>query len=676
MEIDTEQAAEKLRSLLSRLSGAAGEGGGGMNEQQRKLVEQLGLAEFGEVFGSLPPGADELVAMTEMLSLAEQGEYERVVIDTAPTGHTLRMLAFPDFVDTFLEKALRLKEKVAKMGAVMNVVKAGASVLGGGVGGGGVGDVVDVKKAVEEIEAFRVKLGRLSTMLRNPSSCEFVVVTIATKLAADESERLVDALTDDGVWVRNVVINQLLSTKSTQDGGEEGGEVMKRFVERVRKEQLKSIARFEEFCRGTECVASDENGGGGVGERKRDIQVVQAPLFDAEIRDMYALRAFAGVALKEFRPCGAGDDDHRVVGENVNDGGHEKDGMLGETEFVLVGGKGGVGKTTSSAALGVKFADEGLRTLLVSTDPAHSLGDALEMKLTTGAPQRVNAYDVVAVDQKEGGLLHAMEIDTKAAVDEFRRVVAAFGASDATARDGGGGGVGSEMLKELGVADLATILDNTPPGIDELLALVKVVQLVRGGEYDRVVIDTAPTGHTLRLLAFPAFLDGLIGKVLKIKRRIDGLLSMFSGGILRNSGTGADAMKSASEKMEKFRDDMSELRALLRNPRRCQFAVVTIPTELAVAESERLVASLEKERVRVRNVVINQCVPASAGDAYAQRRAKAQAAYVQRLYGLKERAPADLEFTLVPYSDVELRGIFGLKYLSDMLFTPRHDSSS
>uniref|UniRef100_A0A7S0ZDI5 ArsA/GET3 Anion-transporting ATPase-like domain-containing protein n=1 Tax=Timspurckia oligopyrenoides TaxID=708627 RepID=A0A7S0ZDI5_9RHOD len=610
LEIDPEQSAAKLQNLLSNLNQ--------LPPNQRQMVEQLGLAEFSEVFSSLPPGADELVALSELLSLVESGDYERVVIDTAPTGHTLRMLAFPDFIDGFLEKAMKLRSRLDSVSKVVGRIMNAQGVN------------VDIEKASAEVEAFRARLSRLSDLLRDPSLSEFIVVTIATKLAVDESERLVSALCDDGVLVRNVVVNQLVTDSSEAES----------FVARVVKEQQVSTDRLEAFCESRNSQTSTDTSTAIVeSSSAKRIQVCKAPLFDEEIRDLYALRAYGSIALNDF---------YDLPGSNMDES---------LASFVFVGGKGGVGKTTTSAALALKYADSGAKTLVLSTDPAHSLGDALNVKLTTGMPELISDQTSSSAIQ-----LYAMEIDTKGAVDEFRRVVSAFAET-------GGAGLSSKMLKDLGVGEFAAILDNTPPGVDELLALTKVIQLVKEGEFERVVIDTAPTGHTLRLLAFPEFLDALLGKVLMFKKKLDGMIGMLSGGLFGGQSARAqpEALAKAVAKLEEFRRDMATLKEILHDSSSTQFALVCIPTALAVAETERLIASLQdKESVSVRNVVLNQCLPKSAGHEFAQRRRRSQRKYIERLLELK--SVTELGFTFIAFSDVELRGLFGLMFLSDMLF--------
>jgi anion-transporting ArsA/GET3 family ATPase len=185
---------------------------------------------------------------------------------------------------------------------------------------------------------------------------------------------------------------------------------------------------------------------------------------------------------------------------------------------ILVGGKGGVGKTTVSSALAVHLASEysDLNILVVSTDPAHSLGDALDEELRS-----THGHARVLTDPVTAGRLSAMEVDASAALEEFRNNLEAFDIqrlADAL-------GVSTDMLESFGLQEFSGLLNNPPPGLDELVALSNVLADDDGDasiKYDVVIVDTAPTGHTLRLLALPQFLDGLLGKLIKLRMKLSG----------------------------------------------------------------------------------------------------------------------------------------------------------
>lgn len=151
---------------------------------------------------------------------------------------------------------------------------------------------------------------------------------------------------------------------------------------------------------------------------------------------------------------------------------------------------------------------------MISTDPAHSLGDVLDQKVSGGEPTPVLGMEN----------LWAMEVDSAKALDKFKELFKDLDLNALTEQFGAN--------LDLGLDEITGLLENPPPGIDELIALADVVQLTNaadGRKFDRIVIDTAPTGHTLRLLSFPDFLDSFLGKIIKFQVRLSGLLNTLGG---------------------------------------------------------------------------------------------------------------------------------------------------
>jgi arsenite-transporting ATPase len=267
-------------------------------------------------------------------------------------------------------------------------------------------------------------------------------------------------------------------------------------------------------------------------------------------------------------------------------------------DYVLYGGKGGVGKTTMAAATGLASAAGGVRTLVVSTDPAHSLSDTYETEIPA-EPARI----------REDVPLYAAEIDPDAAMEEGM-----FGA-DADPLGGLGemgdamGGMGGEG--PMGGADagaagedgegLGGLLGGTMPGADEAAAMRQLLEYLDDPRFDRVVVDTAPTGHTLRLLQLPEIMDSMLGRVMKLRQRfsgmMDGIKGMFGGG---------DDEPDPSADLEELRERIERLRAVLRDPAKTDFRVVMIPEEMSVVESERLVARLDEFGIPVDTLVVNR----------------------------------------------------------------------
>ncbi|OYR62872.1 arsenic-transporting ATPase [Halorubrum ezzemoulense] len=263
-------------------------------------------------------------------------------------------------------------------------------------------------------------------------------------------------------------------------------------------------------------------------------------------------------------------------------------------DYVLYGGKGGVGKTTMAAATGLASAAGGVRTLVVSTDPAHSLSDTYETEIPA-EPARI----------REDVPLYAAEIDPDAAVDEGM-----FGADgdplgglgemgDAMGGMGGEGPMGGAEGED--GEGLGGLLGGTMPGADEAAAMRQLLEYLDDPRFDRVVVDTAPTGHTLRLLQLPEIMDSMLGRVMKLRQRfsgmMDGIKGMFGGG---------DDDPDPSADLEELRERIERLRAVLRDPAKTDFRVVMIPEEMSVVESERLVARLDEFGIPVNTLVVNR----------------------------------------------------------------------
>eukprot|EP00553_Chaetoceros_curvisetus_P013543 CAMPEP_0204636284 /NCGR_PEP_ID=MMETSP0717-20131115/33510_1 /ASSEMBLY_ACC=CAM_ASM_000666 /TAXON_ID=230516 /ORGANISM="Chaetoceros curvisetus" /LENGTH=360 /DNA_ID=CAMNT_0051655285 /DNA_START=13 /DNA_END=1095 /DNA_ORIENTATION=- len=331
-------------------------------------------------------------------------------------------------------------------------------------------------------------------------------------------------------------------------------------------------------------------------------------------------------------------------------------------QWVFVGGKGGVGKTTTSCCLGVQLAKFRKKVLIVSTDPAHNLSDAFCQKIGR-EPTPINGFDN----------LSAMEIDANDDMEKMQQQMV----ESANA--------GSE--DESGISALMAELTSSIPGIDEAMSFSELMKQVQSLDYDVVVFDTAPTGHTLRLLSFPTILEKALGKLMELKDRFGGIIgqasAMFGGG---NPGQMQDMMLG---RLEETRAVINKVNDAFQDPDLTTFVCVCIPEFLSIFETERLVQELSKFGIDSHNVVVNQVLfpekdaeelgewldantaslPKEAQDICAKMmaRKKMQDKYIGQCFDLYGD---DFNVTLMPLLDYEVRGVDKLKAFSENLINP------
>jgi len=259
--------------------------------------------------------------------------------------------------------------------------------------------------------------------------------------------------------------------------------------------------------------------------------------------------------------------------------------MLLNLKIIMFGGKGGVGKTTCASSSAIWAAEHGRNTLIISTDPAHSLGDSLGFNLPPGEPTTIPGINN----------LTALEIDPKKNLAEYKGLTSV---NPMEGMDMPGLMEGIPMMD-----DLQDLTSMNPPGIDEAFALLKVLEIIETEhDYDLVIFDTAPTGHTLRFLSLPETLSGWIGKLLKMRLKLGSIM-----GLMKSLFSSNEKEKDTSlEVLERLKNSIINVREDLTNPLKTSFVVVMIPEEMAISETGRLLNELYKYNIPVSNIIINQ----------------------------------------------------------------------
>ncbi|GAB4307151.1 MAG: TRC40/GET3/ArsA family transport-energizing ATPase [Methanobacteriaceae archaeon] len=307
----------------------------------------------------------------------------------------------------------------------------------------------------------------------------------------------------------------------------------------------------------------------------------------------------------------------------------------GKTTFVFIGGKGGVGKTTMSAATALWMAQQGKKTLIISTDPAHSLGDSFERNI---------GHEPTPIKEN----LYAVEIDPEVAMKDYEAKMKEQAALNP--------GMGMDILQDQ--MDMASM----SPGIDEAAAFDKFLQYMTTDEYDIVIFDTAPTGHTLRFLSFPEMMDSWVGKMIKLRKQIGGMAKAFKN-ILPFMGDEEEEDR-ALEDMEVTKKKIREARAVMADPDRTSFKMVVIPEEMSIYESERAMEALRKYNIFADGVIVNQILPEETGCEFCEARRKLQQ---KRLQTIHEKFGGQL-IAEVPLLKEEAKGLDTLKEVANILY--------
>lgn len=386
------------------------------------------------------PGLDEVMALFELSEIERQSVYTRIIVDTAPSGHTSRLLQLPRVFTNWVKALDRMSDKHRYMVAQLM--------------GRAHEDEADIflRDMTERIE-------RVRAMLYDASQSAFTLVTLAEGVVVEETLRYFNALTRDGVPVTDLLIN------------------------RVEQDRAKC-----DYCHNR--VAAQKVWIRQITQSFNKVNLHKVPLFAEEVRGLDKLRLFAHLAWAVESATDASKEtviQSLKVSSLKTSVGNDFD--LQPRRLLIFGGKGGVGKTTAAAATALALAekDKRARVLVCSTDPAHSLSDSFDEKIGELKRQVAGMKNLDASEVDAFARFEAMRDRYREWIDELFEALTA----------------GSRWEIQFDREAMREIVSLAPPGMDEIAALGAIIDLLDEGNYTAIVLDTAPTGHLVRFLELP-----------------------------------------------------------------------------------------------------------------------------------------------------------------------------
>ena len=528
------------------------------------------------------PGLDETMAVIRIADLLKAGEYDLLILDTAPTGHTLALLSLP--------------EKMEKWVHIMDMLMAKHRYIMKTMVGRYKRDECDAFLDSQMNDIKRVK-----GLLGNARSTDFVPVTIPEPMSIYETERAVKTLKKYRIAVNTIIVNRVIEGNSRCP-----------FCSARGQEREKYMREIE--------------------EKFAPYNLVQMPLFPYQIRGMETLTEYASVLFGErgyVLPT-----ELEVLPPVIPLAkGKLSDILEKKLKFVIFGGKGGVGKTSIAAASALYLArhEPDKKVLAFSTDPTHSLSDSLKQHIGNRITQ------IPGVDN-----LYALEIDATQMLEDLKRKYR-DDIDEAFESFLGGGGVDIKFDREA----LKELLAALPPGLEELMALRKIMELMKEGDYDLFALDSAASGHLIRFLELPHLVQEWVRSILRL--------------LLKYRGT--VKLTKAAESLLDLSRDIKGILAILASPQQTEFVMITIPEGMGLAEMEDLAKAVTSLKIPCSHTVINMIIPPTDCSFCAAKR-KEQQKYIQEI----EAKLSDHAIVLVPMLPHEIRGLESLSELGEIMY--------
>jgi arsenite-transporting ATPase len=306
--------------------------------------------------------------------------------------------------------------------------------------------------------------------------------------------------------------------------------------------------------------------------------------------------------------------------------------------LIMIGGKGGVGKTTCASATALHFALQGKKTLIISSDPTPSLSDIFEMEI---GDRETPIRDLAN--------LWGIEISSEVVLKKWKErfgpeiyeVVSSFASLDYDFVDYVGGA----------------------PGIEEEYMLNYILELVENGQYELVVWDTAPAGHTLRLLHLPQIFLRHLEAATKFYMNLYSYFEKLKENVKFKKGK-----KSLLEIISGWEELAEKVVNFIRDPEKTEFIVVTIPEALGVKQTERILKDFDEYQLKVNHLIVNYVIQEADCEFHRVRR-EMQQSYIGIL---KKQYSHRIQLIEVGLSACEIKGVERIKKVADILFATNH----
>jgi len=451
-EMDAGLALENFRNQHGPVMAEIAERGTFLDESDIRELLNLSL-----------PGLDEVMALFELSELDRSGDFDHVIVDTAPTGHTVRLMQLPEIFERMVNALDRMSDKHRYIMAQFARRKA-------------INDPVELFLA-----DLKERIERVRLLLRNHESTRFALVSIPEALSVFEAQRYFRELCSLGVNITDLIVNRIESPHKD--------------------------CRF--------CLARARGQKPWLAELQSSFSSLNfhlVPLQEKDVRGPKELTRIGNLIWRSSAKTVALSVRTRAYSSESEVPDRGNGFLLEARKMVIFGGKGGVGKTTSAAAFALALAksDKTKRILIFSTDPAHSLSDSF-------------SENIGPLKKRIAGLsnLSGMEIDASKWLDDLKQRYQSWIDnlfSSLSTNSGLEIKFDREAMREL--------VQLTPPGIDEIAALGSISDLIDEGVYDTIVVDSAPSGHLIRFLELPqvtlAWVRTFIKLLLKYQQVVRG----------------------------------------------------------------------------------------------------------------------------------------------------------